>query len=204
MFELTCVEPICGSNSRTPVSLLVKKTIQIHNRVECYWAGTPTSSEQKCGWKNSGIEMMTTGFVSFGTSRETKDKGSPVDRFKETCFIKVKWKHVIGLQHPGEKIQGTCCFWLKGTKISSSVCDHSITRRKKKSSDAETQTGKINWYVHMMKTTYDVGREHWCSCVSNCSQKPQMKQVAPVKKKVCVCVCIYIKKEKKTLCVQGA
>lgn len=41
----------------------------------------------------------------------------------QRCFIKVKWRHVIGLQHPGEIIQGTCCFWLKRKKTSSSVCE---------------------------------------------------------------------------------
>lgn len=81
VFKLTCVETFRESKARTPVSLLVK-TIKIHNRVEGY--RTPTSS------KSSWIEMVTTGFVSVGTRRKTKDKRSTVDQLKKTCFIKLK------------------------------------------------------------------------------------------------------------------
>lgn len=59
----------------------------------------------------------------------------------------------------------------------------------KNSSDAEAQTGIMNWYVHMMESKSDIGRKSWCRCVSNLSQKPEISWSCE-EKGVCVFLCV--------------
>lgn len=99
----------------------VKKTRKIYNRVEYYWARTPTSSEQKCDWKNAGLEMVT-GFVSFGTRQKNKRQTQYTGQIQRNMFYKNKSENMLlacGIK--GKKLEAPALSdsWLNVRKISS-------------------------------------------------------------------------------------